>query len=80
MVEADAIHPELTLTAANFAEHAADIPRDEIDSWARSLPREVLPSHSATSNRHTCLCTFCLEWRKANYIPYGGPVKKEKKR
>ena len=79
-VERIQAHPELTLTAANFAEHAAEIPRDEIDSWARGLPREVLPGHSATSNRHTCLCSFCLEWRKANYIPYGGPVKKEKKR
>jgi hypothetical protein len=66
------------VTRENFAELAAGIAKDELDMWARSLQREVLPSHSATSHRHTCLCTFCLEWRKANYIPYGGPVKKEK--
>ncbi len=68
------------VTRENFAEKMAEHKPDEYDSWARSLPREVLPSHSATSNRHTCMCTFCLEWRKANSIPYGGPVKKEKKR
>jgi hypothetical protein len=68
-----------SVTRENFAEVAASIPKDEIDVWARTfVRREVLPGHSATSHRHTCLCTFCLEWRKANYIPYGGPVKKEK--
>jgi len=69
-----------TVTRENFAEVMATLPKDEIDSWARSLPREILPSHSATSHRHTCLCTFCLEWRKANYIPYGGPGEKKKSR
>ena len=79
----DSIPGELSsdanVTRDNFAEVAASIPRDELDVWARGLSPDLLPKHSATSNRHTCLCSFCLTWRKANYIPYGGPVKSEKK-
>lgn len=67
------------VNAVNFAEIAASIPKDDLDRWARSLPREVLPGHTSSSHRYNCLCAACLEWRKTNGIPYGGPVKKEKK-
>lgn len=68
------------VTRENFAEVMASIKKDELDVWARSLDSDILPKHSATSNRHTCLCSFCLTWRKANYIPYGGPGEKKKSR
>lgn len=28
--------------------------------------------HAATSNRHTCLCPSCTEYRRLNDIPLGG--------
>ncbi len=65
-------------THQTFSETLATIPLDEVDVWARGLPAELLPKHTAESQRHTCLCRNCLEWRRTNAIPYGGPKKKER--
>jgi len=63
----------------NFAERMAEIPKDEVDFWARSLPVEWLPKHNANSHRLTCMCANCLEYRRSNGIPYGGaPAKKSR--
>jgi hypothetical protein len=78
-IESDSII-SIIVTRENFAEVMATIPPDEVDRWARSLPPEVLPSHTASSHRHTCMCQTCSHWRKVNDIPYGGPGEKKKSR
>ena len=65
------------VTKENFSEMMAGRPLAEVDVWARSLPRSVLPGHDAASHRLTCMCSTCLEWRRTNAIPYGGAPKKE---
>jgi hypothetical protein len=78
-LQAEAAEHTDTVTRENFAEVLATIPKDEIDRWARSLPRDVLPKHEASANRLTDLCASCLEYRRVNGIPYGGLPKKEKR-
>lgn len=34
--------------------------------------------HTASSDRRTCMCDSCVQWRKDNDIPYGGAKPKEK--
>lgn len=72
----DDVQPLQTVTRENFAETMALVKPDEVDYWARQLDSLVLPPHTASSHRHTCMCMSCLMWRKTNSIPYGGPVKK----
>ncbi len=40
---------------------------------------EVFAVHTAASHRLTCGCKTCTAWRKANDIPLGGLLKKEKR-
>lgn len=43
-----------------------------------SGPEPVGAIHTATSNRLTCLCPTCSNWRKLNAIPLGGLPKRPK--
>jgi hypothetical protein len=65
-----------SVTKENFAEFAANIPNDEVDSWARSLSREVLPSHSG--DWRICLCGNCLDKRKTLGVAYGEKPKNKR--
>jgi hypothetical protein len=58
------------------AEHGA---RTTLAAERRRQPREGSSVHTATSNRLTCGCATCTEYRRIHDLPLGGLPKKAKR-
>lgn len=70
---------DLTLSAwirMKCSEISLTLPKPKEEMKAMSVNEySAKHIHTAASNRHTCLCESCMEYRRMNAIPLGGFTK-----